>query len=75
MISLTLPRMPRKPSRAGVDAPLPLDELVQRLGIQFVLVSVAHDARPLAPGPFVDLDRVGSAPNDGSERIFPIGHL
>jgi hypothetical protein len=33
---------------------------------------VAHDAAPLAPGPFIGFGRVGGAPDDGGERGFPI---
>ena len=40
-----------KPSSTGVDAALPLDELIQRLGIQLVLVSVRQQSRPLASCP------------------------
>jgi len=58
------PQTPRKPSSIGVDAAFPFDEPVQRLGIQLVLGSVTHHARPLAPSPFVGLDGVRGASND-----------
>jgi hypothetical protein len=71
----TSPQAPRGPSGACVDAALPLNELIQGLGIRFVDGRVPQHARPLAPGPFVGFGRVGGAPNDGAEWILPMGHL
>ena len=71
----TPPQAPREPSSALVDAALALDELIQRLGIRLVRRCVPHDPRPLAPSSFVGLGRVGGAPNDRGERVFPIRHF
>jgi hypothetical protein len=68
----TSPKPPREPSSARVDATTAPDELVQGLGIRLVRGGAAHHSRPLAPGSFVSLGRVGRAPNDGGERALPI---
>lgn len=68
------PHPPTERSRAGVDPTLPSDELVQRLRIRLVRRHVPHNAAPLASGAFVRLCRVGSAPKNRGERVFPIRH-
>jgi hypothetical protein len=60
---------------AGVDATLPVNELVQRLGIRLVYCRAPHDAAPFAAGSFVDLGRVSGAPNDRGERVFPLRYI
>src|SRR5580700_11186942 len=69
------PQPPREPSGARVDAALALDELGQALGIRLVRCRIPQSPAPLAPGPLVSLGRVGGAPNDGAERVFPIRHF
>jgi hypothetical protein len=66
------PQTPRKPCCTGVDAGLPANEPIQCLGIRLVSYREPHHARPLAPSPFVGFGRVRGAPNDGSERVFPL---
>jgi hypothetical protein len=73
--SITSPHPPREPSSASVDATLALDELIQRLRVRLVDSRVPQNPAPLAASPFVSLGRVGSAPNDSGERIFPIRHF
>jgi hypothetical protein len=71
-LCLSPPQAPAEPSGTLVDAALPADELIQRLGIWLVRRCVPHDPAPLAPGSLVGLGLGGGAPNDGTERIFPI---
>ncbi len=68
----TCPHSPKEPSRAGVDPALPRDELLQWLGIRLVGRGVLHQPGPFAPGSLVGLGRVGRAPDDGGEWVFPI---
>jgi hypothetical protein len=64
-----------EPRGAGVDAALALDELIERIGIRFVDCRVSHEARPFAPSTLVGFGRVGGAPDDRGERVFPIRYL
>jgi hypothetical protein len=48
--------------------------MIQRLGIRLVHCGVPQNPAPLAPGPLVSLCRVGGAPNDRGERVFPLRH-
>jgi hypothetical protein len=68
----TSSQTPREPCGARVDATLPANKLVQRLGNRLVDRRVAHHAGPLAAGPLVGLGRVGRAPNNRGERVFPV---
>jgi hypothetical protein len=68
----SLPQAPREPRSAGVDAAFPLDEQIEGLRIQLVGRCVPHHPRPFTSAPFVGLRRVGGAPNDGGEWVFPI---
>jgi hypothetical protein len=65
------PQAPREPGSAGVNAPLPPDELVQLLGSRLVHCRVPHHPRPFAPRAFVGLGRVGGATDDSGEGVFP----
>jgi hypothetical protein len=56
----------------GIDSTPALDEPVQRLRVRLVTHSVPHHAAPFAPRSFVRLGRVGRAPDDGGERVFPL---
>jgi hypothetical protein len=69
---LTAPQAARQTGGAFVDPALAPDELLQRLRIRLGHRRVPHDAGPFAPCPFVSLGGVRSAPNDRSERVFPI---
>jgi hypothetical protein len=60
---------------AGIDAALPLNELIQRLRIRLVRRSIPHDPAPLAPRSFVGLGWIGGATDDGRERVLPIRNL
>ena len=60
---------------ARIDTALALDELVEGLQVRLVCRHVAQGPAPLAPGSFVSPGRVGGAPNDSAERVFPIRHL
>jgi hypothetical protein len=52
-----------------------MDELLQGFGTRLVRRHVPHDAAPLAPCSFVGIGRVGGAPNDRGEPVFPIRHF
>ena len=62
------PQTPREPSGTGVDAALPLDELIQRFGIRLVGRRIPQDSAPLAPGPLICLGGISGAPNSRGER-------
>lgn len=62
------PQTPSEPSGTGVDAALPLDELIQRFGIRLVGRRIPQDSAPLAPGPLICLGGISGAPNSRGER-------
>jgi hypothetical protein len=66
--SITSPQAPREPGRARVDAALPVDELIQRLGIRLVGHRVPHHPRPLAPSTLVGFCWIRGAPDDGGDQ-------
>jgi hypothetical protein len=66
------PQAPGEPSRARVDAPLALDELIERIGIRFVHCRVPHDPRPFAPSTLVGLCWLRGAPDNGGEGVFTL---
>jgi hypothetical protein len=68
-ISRKSPEAPGEASCASVDATLPLDELIQRLGNVLVFCRVPHHPRPFASGALIDLFRIRSA-QDGPREGF-----
>ncbi len=58
--------------RRTCDASLVLDEPGQRFGHRLVCRGASHNPRPLAPCSPVALGRIGGAPEDRGEGIFPI---
>jgi hypothetical protein len=60
---------------ACIDAAFALDEPVKWLGLVLDRGRVPHNPRPFASGSHVHSSRVGGAPDDGSERVFPLGHV
>jgi hypothetical protein len=59
---------------ASVDAAFALDEPLQWLSLVLDRGAIPHNPRPFASGSHVHSSRVGGAPDDRGERIFPLGY-